>query len=382
MPFQTTDPPMERARLVAAHLDGLYSVTELAARFGVSRPTVYKWIARYRDGGAEALLDRSRARLTQHAQTDPEAERLIVEARRAHPTWGARKLLPYLARRHDGVWWPSASTAAAILERHGLTKPRRKRRPPKHPGSTPLVTTAPNEVWTADYKGQFRTGDGELCYPLTVCDAHSRYVLSCYGLPSVEQYAALRQFDRLFREYGLPNAIRSDNGTPFATQALCGLSRLSVWWIKLGIDHQRIDPGQPQQNGAHERMHKTLKAETARPPDRDMSAQQARFDRWRAEFNEDRPHEAIGLDTPASRYTCSPRSMPDVLPEPEYPGHFEVRYLSKDGNVRFKTKQVFVSQTLGHEHIGLEETADGVWDLYFFDRLLARLDERTWKLTA
>ena len=238
MPFQTTDPPMERARLVAAHLDGLYSVTELAARFGVSRPTVYKWIARHRDGGAEALLDRSCARLTQHAQTDPEAERLIVEARQAHPTWGARKLLPYLARRHDGVRWPSASTAASILARHGLTKPRRKRRPPKHPGSTPLVTTAPNEVWTADYKGQFRTGDGELCYPLTVCDAHSRYVLSCYGLPSVEQYAALRQFDRLFREYGLPNAIRSDNGTPFATQALCGLSRLSVWWIKLGIDHQ------------------------------------------------------------------------------------------------------------------------------------------------
>ena len=382
MPFQTTDPPMERARLVAAHLDGLYSVTELAARFGVSRPTVYKWIARHRDGGAEALLDRSCARLTQHAQTDPEAERLIVEARQAHPTWGARKLLPYLARRHDGVRWPSASTAASILARHGLTKPRRKRRPPKHPGSTPLVTTAPNEVWTADYKGQFRTGDGELCYPLTVCDAHSRYVLSCYGLPSVEQYAALRQFDRLFREYGLPNAIRSDNGTPFATQALCGLSRLSVWWIKLGIDHQRIDPGQPQQNGAHERMHKTLKAETARPPDRDMTAQQARFDRWRAEFNEDRPHEAIGLDTPASRYMCSPRQMPDVLPEPEYPGHFEVRYLSKDGNVRFKTKQIFVSQTLGHEHIGLEETADGVWDLYFFDCLLARLDERTWKLTA
>jgi len=373
---------MERARLVAAHLDGLYSVTELAARFGVSRPTVYKWIERYRDGGAEALLDRSRARRTQHAQTDPEAERLIVEARRAHPTWGARKLLPYLARRHGGVRWPSASTAAAILERHGLTKPRRKRRPPKHPGSTPLVTTAPNEVWTADYKGQFRTGDGELCYPLTVCDAHSRFVLSCCGLPSVEQYAALRQFDRLFREYGLPDAIRSDNGTPFATQALCGLSRLSVWWIKLGVDHQRIDPGQPQQNGAHERMHRTLKAETARPPDRDMSAQQARFDRWRAEFNDERPHEALGLDTPASQYRPSPRQMPDVLPEPEYPGHFEVRYLSKDGNVRFKTMQIFVSQTLGHEHIGLEETADGVWDLYFFDRLLARLDERTWKLTA
>ena len=382
MPFQTTDPPMERARLVAAHLDGLYSVTELAARFGVSRPTVYKWIERYRDGGAEALFDRSRARLTQHAQTCPEAERLIVEARRAHPTWGARKLLPYLAKRHDGVEWPSASTAATVLERHGLTKPRRKRRPPKHPGSTPLVAEAPNAVWTVDYKGQFRVGNGELCYPLTVRDAYSRFILDCRGLPSVEQYAALRQFDRLFQEYGLPDAIRSDNGTPFATQALCGLSRLNVYWIKLDIDHQRIDPGQPQQNGGHERMHKTVKAECARPPEVHMAAQQARFDAWRREFNEDRPHEALGYGVPSALYVPSPRQMPDVLPEPEYPGHYEVRYLSKDGNVRFKMKQIFVSQTLAHEHIGLEETADGVWDVYFFDRLLARLDERTWKLTA
>ena len=382
MPFRSTDPHMERARLVAAHLDGHFSVTDLADRFAVSRPTVYKWIERFKAGGAEALADRSRARLTQHAKTSPEAEALVVEARRAHPTWGARKLLPYLATRHDGVDWPAVSTAAAILERHGLTKPRRKRRPPKHPGSTPLVAETPNAVWTADYKGQFRMGDGELCYPLTVCDAHSRFILSCHALPSVEQYAAYRQFERLFREYGLPTAIRSDNGTPFATQALCGLSRLSVWWIKLDIDHDRIDPGQPQQNGAHERMHRTLKAECARPPERDMAAQQKRFDAWRAEFNADRPHDALSGDVPGSRYTCSPRPMPDVLPEPEYPGHYEVRYLSKDGNVRFKTKQFFVSKTLLHEHIGFEEVADGVWDLYFYDRLLARLDERTWKLTA
>jgi transposase InsO family protein len=382
MPFQTTDPLMERARLVAAHLDGQFSVTELATRFAVSRPTVYKWIDRYRDGGAEALRDHSRARLTQHAKTDAEAERLLVEARRAHPTWGARKLLPYLTARHDGVLWPAVSTAAAILARHGLTKPRRKRRPPKHPGSTPLVAEAPNAVWTVDYKGQFRMGDGALCYPLTVCDAHSRFILGCHGLPSVEQYAALTQFERLFREYGLPDAIRSDNGTPFATQALCGLSRLSVWWIKLDIDHDRIDPGQPQQNGAHERMHRTLKAECARPPKHDMASQQVRFDAWRSEFNDDRPHEALALAVPGSVYTPSLRAMPDVLPEAEYPGHYEVRYLSSCGTVRFKTKQFFVSQTLSREHIGFEEVADGIWDLYFFDRLLARLDERTWRLTG
>jgi putative transposase len=380
MPFRTTDPAMERARLVAAHLDGLYSVTELADRFGVSRPTVYKWIDRFKGGGAAALADLGRAPKTSPQQTPADIEALIVEARRAHPTWGPRKLIPYLARRHPGVALPAASTAGAILDRHGLTKPRRSRRPPKHPGSVPLVAETPNAVWTADYKGQFRTRDGVYCYPLTVCDAHSRYILSCHGLLSVEQYAAYRQFERLFREYGLPAAIRSDNGTPFATQAICGLSRLSVWWIKLGIDHDRIEPGQPQQNGAHERMHRTLKAECARPPERDLATQQVRFDAWRAESNAERPHDALGGAVPASRYTCSPRAMPDVLPEPEYPGHYEVRYLSKDGNVRFQTKQFFVSQAIAHEYVGFEEVGDGVWSLYFYDRLLARLDERDFKL--
>ncbi len=380
MPFASTDPVLERAKLVALHRDGLYSVTELADRFGVSRPTVYTWIARYRDGGTEALADRSHARHEQHAQTGPDVEAMIVAARRAHPTWGPRKLLPYLARRHPDVGLPAPSTAGAILARHGLTKKRRPRRVPKHPGSMPLVADVPNAVWTADYKGQFKTTDGIYCYPLTVCDAHSRFVLSCHALPSVEQVAARKQFERLFHEYGLPEVIRSDNGTPFATQALCGLSRLSVWWMKLGIGHDRTEPGQPQQNGRHERMHKTLKAETARRPEADMQRQQARFDRWRAEFNDERPHEALGYATPASVYVPSRRPMPAVVPEPVYPAHFEVRWLSRSGNIKWKRQQLFVSQALAHEYVGLEETADGVWDLYFCDRLLARLDERGDKL--
>ncbi len=246
MPFLTTDPAMERARLVAAHLDGLYAVSELADRFGVSRPTVYKWIERYREGGTAALLDHTRAPKTSPHQTPTDVEALILATRRAHPSWGPRKLLPYLARRHPRLALPAPSTAGAILHRHRLTKPRRPRRPPKHPGSVPLVAETPNAVWTADYKGQFKTRDGVYCYPLTVCDAYSRFILSCHGLPSVEQVAAREQFERLFRAYGLPTAIRSDNGTPFATQAICGLSRLSVWWLKLGIGHDRIDPGQPQ----------------------------------------------------------------------------------------------------------------------------------------
>ena len=201
-------------------------------------------------------------------------------------------------------------------------------------------------------------------------------MLGCTALPSVKQEGAKAQFERLFHEYGLPEAIRSDNGVPFATQALCGLSRLSVWWLKLGISHDRIDPGQPQQNGAHERMHKTLKAETTRPPEQDVVSQQGRFDDWRGEFNEERPHEALGYQTPTSVYRCSSRLMPKVLPEPEYPGHFEVRWLSKSGNIKWKRQQLFVSQALAHEWVGLEEVEDGVWSLYFYDRLLARLDER------
>lgn len=380
MPFATTDPMLERARLITLYQDGLYSVTELAERFSVSRPTVYAWLARYQEGGAAALADRSSARHSQHAQTAPAVEALILDCRKAHPTWGPRKLLPYLARRHPDLALPAPSTAGAILARHGLTKKRRPRRVPKHPGSTPLTVSAPNQVWTADFKGQFKTSDGVYCYPLTVCDAHSRFILSCHGLPSVKQHGARAEFERLFRAYGLPEAIRSDNGVPFATQALCGLSRLSVWWIKLGVGHDRIEPGQPQQNGRHERMHKTLKAETARPPKRDMEAQQERFDEWRAEFNEDRPHDALDGDPPASRYTASARSMPSTLPEPDYPGHYEVRWVSKCGTYKWKRHQLFISQALGHEWIAFEEVGNGVWSVYFYDCLLARLDERDFKL--
>ncbi|MEM6335469.1 MAG: IS481 family transposase [Bacteroidota bacterium] len=377
MPFQSTDAPMERARLVSAFFEGLYSVTELAERFGVSRPTVYKWIDRFRHGGAEALLDRSRARRSQHARTDARAERLLVEARRAHPSWGARKLLPYLAKRHEGVRWPAASTAAEILRRHGLTQPRRRRTRPRHPGAARLQTTTANQVWTVDFKGEFKLGNGCYCYPLTVCDAHSRFILGCRALPSLKTSGTRRQFERLFDTYGLPEAIRSDNGTPFASRALCGLSRLSVWWLKLGIRHERIAPGQPQQNGRHERMHRTLKAETTRPAAQTMPAQQARFDAWRTEFNQERPHEALGFATPSSLYTCSPRTNPKRVPEPVYPAHFEVRLVSAVGTVKWKGTPLFVSQTLAQQRVGLDEIADGLWSLYFGDRLLARLDERS-----
>jgi putative transposase len=249
-------------------------------------------------------------------------------------------------------------------------------------GVVPIATTQPNDLWTADFKGQFKTLDGIYCYPLTLTDAHTRYVLAVEALPSVKQKGTFPVFEALFRRCGLPRAIRTDNGVPFATQALCGLSRLSVWWIKLGIDHQRIEPGRPEQNGRHERMHRTLKAETARPPEANMTKQQERFDAFQKEFNHERPHEALGGKTPASRYGPSSREMPSKLPDPGYSPHVEVRRISSGGAFRFKKKQLFLSAALAGEDVAFEETGDGIWSITFYDVLLARFDERTRTIEA
>ena len=241
----------------------------------------------------------------------------------------------------------------------------------------PPTTHAPNDLWTADFKGEFQTGDGEYCYPLTVADLHTRYLLDCRGLRSTRTMGAQAVFERLFREYGLPRGLRTDNGVPFATTGLHGLSTLSVWWIHLGIQPQRILPAHPQQNGAHERMHKTLKREAIRPPRPTLSAQQRAFDRFRALYNTERPHQALGGATPASRYRSSPRPYPDPLPPIEYPGHFAVREITAAGTFRFKEKLLFLSNALRHYPVGLEEVEDGIWSVYFCHVLLARIDERT-----
>lgn len=382
MPWTRTDPMTERARFVLAHQDGLYSMAELCQRFGVSRKTGYKWLRRFKDEGLDGLADQSRAPKRCPHKTPSETEALIVACRQKHPRWGPKKLIAYLARRHPSVTLPATSTVGAILKRHDLIQPKRRRRPVRHPGPPTLQTTAPNEVWTTDFKGQFKTLDGIYCYPLTVSDAHSRFVLDVQALPSVKQTGTIPVFQHLFERYGLPRAIRTDNGVPFATQALCGLSKLSVWWIKLGIAHQRIEPGQPYQNGRHERMHRTLKAETARPPASNMAAQQQCFNDWRTEFNTERQHEALSGETPSSQYRPSPRIMPEQTPAPEYPAHWEVRRVSRCGTFRIKKQQLFLSQALNEEHIALEETDDGIWSLYFYDVLLARLDERDFKLVA
>jgi transposase InsO family protein len=380
----------ERASFVLAFETARFSMSELCSEYGVSRKTGYKWLSRFREGGIAALADQSRAPHACPHRMSEEMERLFRQERGKHPYWGPRKLLDVLHKSgsealrqmlEQGQRLPAASTVGEALKRAGLVHSRKRRSRPPHPGSSDLSSVAinPNDVWSTDFKGEFRTQDGRWCYPLTVSDAVSRYLLECKGLPSTEHAGARPCFERLFRENGLPAAIRSDNGCPFSSVGLCGLSRLSVWWMKLGIVHQRIAPGKPQQNGRHERMHRTLKAETTRPPARDMQRQQERFAQFCQEYNQERPHEALGMQTPSSIWTPSERAMPERLPQPTYPGHMEVRSVRNKGEIKFLGQLVFVSEVLAEEHVALEEVEDGIWSLYFCYTLLGRINQREMK---
>jgi len=352
-------------------------IVELCAAYGISRKTGYKWLARYEAGGFPALADQSRRPRTAPTAAVPDLVQHLLDARAHHPTWGPRKLLRLVRRQQPTAPWPARSTLARYLKRAGLVVPPRRVRRPGHAGRPQAPMDAPNAVWTADFKGQFRLGDGTLCYPLTVADGYSRFLLSCRALTSTQVAESRPVFIRAFQEYGLPVRIRSDNGVPFATQALGRLSALSVWWIRLGILPDFIEPASPQQNGRHERMHRTLKRECTRPPRHSRRAQQHRFDTWCDEFNTLRPHEALDDATPASHYTASPRPYPVRLPALEYPGHYEVRRVSHNGGIRWHKQWVNISQTLGGEYIGLVEIDDGEWDIYFGPLRLGRLHERT-----
>lgn len=374
---------MEQRERFIGDLDScLYTMTELCERYGISRKTGYKWADRYAKEGVAGLQDRCRAPKSCVHRTPEEVAEQLVKCRQAHPTWGPRKLLASLKKREPEVDWPAASTVGGILKRHGLVEGRRPARRTWSPaGRARTEATAPNEVWTGDFKGQFRTRDGRLIYPLTVVDRYSRFLLAVMGLESVSLAQAWPVFERLFREYGLPRVIRTDNGSPFAsTRAVAGLSRLSVRWIKLGIQPERIQPGHPEQNGAHERMHRTLKQETARPPAANHPAQQELFDHFRQVYNEERPHEALAQQTPAELYGPSPRPYPERMPEPEYPGHFEVRSVKPSGEIQWRGERLFLSEALRGERVGLEEFDNGLWAVYFGPVLLVKLDERDRKL--
>ncbi len=383
MPWMETRAMDERMRMVMDWEQGMYEMSELCARYGVSRKTGYKWVGRFVEEGAEGLKDRSRMPHTCRHRMGEDVQAAILEGRRQHPHWGPRKLVAWLARRRPELRLPAASSVGALLKREGLIPAARRRSRWKHPGRPVGGAVVANDLWTADYKGQFRTQDGRYCYPLTIADLHSRYLLRCEGLSSVRTEEALPVWVQLFREVGLPRAIRTDNGAPFvSSNGIHGLCTLNTWWIRLGITHQRIEPSHPEQNGCHERMHRTLKAETTRPPAVTLQAQQAAFDRFRHEYNTERPHEALHGHPPAQVWTPSPRPFPATIPVPEYPGHFLVRFVSNCGTFRFKGRQLFISNALKQNYIGLEEVDDDLWSVYFYDVLLARFDGRTRTLCA
>lgn len=380
MPWSVETPMSQRREFVEDAQRGLFTMRELCARYGISRRVGYKWLTRYRELGLAGLADQSRRPQHSPTQLDGELAALCVDARHRHPTWGPRKLLAYLERRHRRQLWPAASTVGALLKREGLIAPRRRRRPLGHPGRPMSLMDQPNAVWTADFKGQFRTGDGAYCYPLTIIDGYSRSLLACEALLHPTHAASQPVFADLFRRLGLPERIRTDNGIPFATSALGRLSQLSVWWIKLGITPELIEPAHPQQNGRHERLHRTLKAETTKPPAQTARAQQRRFRAFQAEFNEERPHEALDGDTPASWYHRSSRRVLGPPADPEYPTHFEVRYVSRNGGVRWHNHWVNVSHVLAEEYVGLDESEDGIWSVYFGPVLLGRFHERDYRI--
>ena len=375
MPWRETSPMEQRLEFIHEYESGLFTMTELAAEYGISRRTGYKWLERYEAGGALGLRDRSRRPHTSPHATDPARLAMLIRLRERHPRWGAKKLLAVAARREPTAAWPCPSTLAAQLKARGLIMPRRRRQPPLVVASTRAPITSANEVWTTDYKGEFLTGDRRYCYPFTLRDGFSRFVLRCDALTAHTLAVTRPRFERAFAEYGLPDRIRSDNGPPFGGPGLGRLSALAVWWIRLGIVPERIDPGHPEQNGSHEQFHAVLKADTARPPAATAAAQQRRFTRFCAEYNHERPHEALDQTVPAAHYQRSSRPLPRRLPPLEYPGHAEIRRVDQNGYVSWR-RPLFVSAALADEAVAFEEVDDGIWTVTFATVVLGRFDER------
>ena len=378
MPWKECSVTQERLRFVARLLDG-EGMSEVCRDFGISRKTGYKIFNRYRDQGLEALTDRSRRPVRYANQLPDQVERLIVDLKRDKPHWGARKIRELLVRKLAGdVRLPARSTVHAVLDRHGLVNRARIRR--NRANGTPLSAGAnPNDLWCADFKGEFKLGNGRYCYPLTVSDHAARYLLLREAFESTREAPVIAAFQRLFRDRGLPVAIRSDNGLPFASpNGLYNLSRLSVWWLRLGIAIERIKPGHPQQNGRHERMHLTLKKEATRPPGLNSLQQQARFDAFVREFNAERPHEALAMRCPAEFYTASPRPY-DGLPELQYPWHDRDILVTACGRICMHRKKINISTVLAGQKLGIREVDDGIWLVSFmhYDLGYIDLEQRT-----
>lgn len=374
----------ERVKLINEYLSGDYGVAELARRYGVSRKTVYKWVERHRSKGWKALEDRSRAPHVQARAIGAKMEEAILELKKKWPDWGAPKLRQKLKKELGKGRCPAESTVSAVLKKHGLVRKRRKRNRAVSGGAGPLEhCEGPNEVWCVDFKGWWRTLDGKRCEPLTVSDAWSRYLLKCVGLgEGTGGHLVRAHFELLFRERGLPQAIRSDNGSPFASTGLGGLTPLSVWWLRLGIRLERITPGRPQENGRHERMHLSLEKSQARVPQANLARQQKAFEKFVTEYNEERPHESLNFKVPAELYTPSLRSYDGVLPKSRvYPQDWEVRRVRGCGQMKWQNQDVRVTSALVGEAIGLEPLQDGLWGVWFQSLLLGHFDERLKRIT-
>lgn len=376
MPWEEMSAVDGRVQLVARFLEGAETVSELSRRFGVSRKTAYKWIGRFSIEGAAGLEDRSRAPRSNCRSPSDRVVAAIVAARLEHPTWGPRKLRTWLLRRSPRLQLPAPSTIGAVLQRCGLAMSRKRRRRVP-PYDRPFAACdGPNAVWCADFKGHFEMRNRVRCHPLTVSDAYSRYLFACKGLTRPTLDKSRKVFEQIFREYGLPAAIRTDNGLPFVGRGPGGLSRLSVWWVRLGIVPERIAPGRPDQNGRHERMHRTLKEATASPAKANLYRQQQAFDAFRTEFNHERPHEALGDATPATLYKPSGRRMPRRLPPITYPPDTLVKRVYPGGRIRWHGQLIFISNVLERQNIGLLQQEDDCQDVYFGPIYLGRLDER------
>ncbi|MFT0879122.1 IS481 family transposase [Rhodopseudomonas sp. G2_2311] len=373
MPWRRCSEMEERLRFVARLLEG-EGMSEVCREFGISRKTGYKLFNRYKDEGLDALTDRSRRPVRYASQLADAVERLIVACKKEKPYWGARKIRELLIKRLAGeVRVPARSTVHAVLDRHGLVARARRRR--NRAEGTPLSEAIrPNDLWCVDFKGEFKLGNGHYCYPLTVTDQAARYLLWCEALESTREAGVVQAFQNLFTQSGLPVAIRSDNGLPFASpNGLYNLSKLSVWWLRLGIAIERIRPGHPQQNGRHERMHLTLKQQTTRPPGANFLQQQQRFDAFASEFNTERPHEALAMRTPADLYAPSPRRYAG-LPEVDYPFHDKDVLVTACGRICMHRKKINISTVMAGQRLGIKEVDDGIWLVSFMQYDLGYID--------
>ena len=370
----------ERLRFVARLLEG-EKMAPLCAEFGISRKTGYKVFDRYKDCGVTAFTDRSRRPYRQANRLPAPVEATIVRLKREYPGWGAPKIREKLRQQVTGVQLPAISTVHAVLDRYHLVKRRRRRRGAAPAGTALTRPTDPNALWCADYKGEFMLGNRRYGYPLTITDFASRYLLTCEALSTTQERFAFTAFDRTFKEFGLPRAIRTDNGVPFASPtALYRLSKLAVWWLRLGIQIERIQPGHPQQNGRHERMHRTLKAEATKPAAPNVLQQQARFDTFITRYNDERPHQALGMKVPADLYSRSARvyrGLEDVT----YPFHDATFTVTQCGRICFHGRKINLSHVFAGQNVGVTQVGDHVWlvtfmhyDLGYFDDEVGRLE--------